>query len=68
MLNKSIFRLYQKQLIYTLEKASPELPLRKAGHEKDYCKRTVRAASKDTEVQQQFVSQQRSRKPEPIVH
>ena len=46
-----------KQLIKTLEKASPELPTRKAGHEKDYSQRTVRAAFKDTEVQQHLKTQ-----------
>ena len=50
-----------KQLIDTLEKASPELPIRKAGHEKDYCQRTVHAVFKDPEVQQQLATKQHSR-------
>ena len=51
----------EKQLVDTLEKASPELPTRKAGHEQDYCQRTVRAVFKDPEVQQQL-------KGQPYVH
>ena len=40
-----------EQLEKALEQASPELPTRKAGHELDYCQRTVRAAIASPEVQ-----------------
>jgi hypothetical protein len=50
-----------KQLIDTLEKASPELPTRKAGHENDYCQRTVRAAFNDLDVQQHLETKSHSR-------
>lgn len=39
------------QLTETLYKASPELPTRKAGHESDYCERTVDAAFASQPVQ-----------------
>ena len=42
----------KNDLLKTLEKVSPELPKRKAGHESDYCKRTVDAVFKQTEIQQ----------------
>jgi len=54
----------QKQLLDTLEQASPELSIRKAAHEMDYCKRTVKTAFQDPEVQlqiEQKLSQKRSR-------
>ena len=38
------------QLQKTLEQASPELSIRKANHEKDYCQRTVKAAFEDPQV------------------
>ena len=50
-----------KQLIEALKKASPELPIRKAGHEKDYCQRTVRAAFKDQEVRKYLQAHTRNR-------
>lgn len=40
-----------EQLTQTLEQASPELPTRKAGHELDYCQRTVKAVFANPEVQ-----------------
>jgi hypothetical protein len=53
-----------KQLVETLEKASPELPTRKAGHESDYCQRTVKAVFDQPEIQkhvERAPSQDRSR-------
>jgi hypothetical protein len=46
-----------QQLEQTLEQASPELPTRKAGHEQDYCQRTVRAAFNHPEVKQHLKAQ-----------
>lgn len=40
------------ELVRALEQASPELPTRKAGHELDYCERTVKAAFKHPQVQE----------------
>lgn len=45
------------QLERALHTASPELPTRKAGHEADYCERTVRAAFADPEVRQELQRQ-----------
>lgn len=39
----------EKQLVETLEEASPELALRKAGHEADYCQRTINAVLSSNE-------------------
>ena len=39
------------QLQKTLEQASPELSIRKANHEQDYCQRTVKAVFEDPQVQ-----------------
>lgn len=44
-----------KQLVETLEQASPELPTRKAGHESDYCQRTVKAVFDQPEIQKHVV-------------
>jgi hypothetical protein len=40
----------QQELVKTLELASPELPKRKAGHELDYCQRTVKAVFDSPEI------------------
>lgn len=44
-------RYSPEQLVEALEQASPELPVRKAGHERDYCQRTVQAALNNPDVQ-----------------
>jgi len=49
----------KKQLIETLEKASPELPKRKAGHELDYCQRTVEAVYSNPKVKEHINARQR---------
>ena len=52
----------KKDLVRALEQASPELPIRKAGHERDYCERTVKAAFKHPQVQEHLKhEQERSR-------
>lgn len=48
------------ELETTLEHYSPELPTRKASHERDYCQRTVKAAFADREVQE-HLSKERQR-------
>jgi len=48
-----------KQLTETLQKASPELPIRKAGHESDYCQRTVKAVFSSPQVQEHLKQQER---------
>jgi len=47
------------QLIKTLEQASPELVTRKVSHELDCCKRTVEAAFKNAQVQDNTTSKSR---------
>lgn len=42
----------EKEIFMTLESSSPELPIRKAGHEQDYCARTVQAAFSDPKVKE----------------
>lgn len=42
----------EKEIFMTLESCSPELPLRKAGHEQDYCSRTKQAAFASSQVKE----------------
>lgn len=42
----------EKEIFMTLESCSPELPIRKAGHEQDYCSRTVQAAFASPQVKE----------------
>jgi hypothetical protein len=51
-----------EQLETALHQASPELPNRKAGHEHDYCARTVKAAFSDREVQEHLRLEQQNSK------
>jgi len=49
----------KKQITEALQQASPELPTRKAGHELDYCQRTVEAVYSNPKVQEHIKNRQR---------
>jgi len=48
----------REEILNALDQASPELPIRKAGHEQDYCNRTVEAAFSNSSVKQHIESNQ----------
>ena len=50
-----------EQIQEALETASPELPIRKAHHENDYCEKTVRAAVDSPDVQRHLEEKQYDR-------
>lgn len=52
------------QLTQTLQEHSPELPVRKAGHEGDYCRRTVEAVFKQPDVQSRLQELKREQERE----
>ncbi len=58
----------KEQLSEAINKASPELPTRKAGHESDYCERTVNAAFASTQVQEHLKQHERSVRQRGVVY